>query len=113
MDGVNREWLFRELRQSLGLLAADGDIALTGLPDGCCKADELALDFGNFRSAIVGTFAAELPPDVVAALAGVDAALGGIGSKDWSEEAVRSSPAWAAVRERAGVALQLLERSES
>jgi len=110
---VDREWLFRELRHSLSLLAADGDTTLAGVPDGCCKPDELALDFDNFHVAVVGNFAAELPPDLVAALAEVDAAFGPIAGDGWSEEAVRSAPDWATVRERAGVALGLLDRFES
>ena len=113
MAEVDREWLFRELRHSLSLLAADGDTTLAGVPDGCCKPDELALDFDNFHVAVVGNFAAELPPDLVAALAEVDAAFGPIAGDGWSEEAVRSAPDWATVRERAGVALGLLDRFES
>jgi hypothetical protein len=113
MADVNREWLFRSLRDSLRLLAADGETALDGVPDGCCKPDELALDFDNFRAAVVGNFAAELPPELMAALAEVDAAFGPIAEDGWSEEAVRSAPEWAAVRERAGVALRLLDRFEA
>ena len=95
-----------------GPLAADGDTALAGVPGGCCKPDELALDFDNFRAAVVGNFAAEMPPALVAALAAVDAALGPIVGAGWSEEAVRSAPEWAIVRQRAGVALRLLDRWE-
>jgi len=113
VDGVNREGLFRQLRQSLGLLAADGDTALAGVPDGCCKPDELGLDLDNFRSAVVGNFSAELPPELVAALAGVDAAFGPIVGDGWSEEAVRSAPEWAVIRERAALALELLDRFEA
>lgn len=113
MVEVNREWLLRELRHSLALLAADGDTALAGIPDGCCKPDELALDFDNFRAAVVDNFAAELSPELVAALAGVDAAFGHIAGDGWSEESVQSGPEWAAVRERAGMALGLLDRFES
>jgi hypothetical protein len=102
-------WLFRELHRSLSLLAADGDTALAALPDGCCKPDELALDFDNFRSAVLGNFAAELSPELLTALAGVDAGLCGIGGEGWSEEAVRSAPEWAVVRERSRTALALLE----
>jgi hypothetical protein len=107
---VDRGLLFRELRRSLTLLAAEGNAALAGLPDGCCKPDELALDFDNFRSAVIGNFAAELPAELAAALAGVDGALGAIPPDDWSEQAVRSAPEWAAVRQRAEVALRSLDR---
>jgi hypothetical protein len=104
----NREWLFRQLRDALRLLAADGDTALAGVPDGCCKPDELALDFHYAREAVVGNFAAELPPGALGALAEVDAAFGPIAGDGWSEAAVRAAPEWAAVRERAGAALASL-----
>ena len=87
-------------------------MALAGAPEGSCKPDELALGFDNFRAAVIGNFAAELPPRLVAALSEVDAALGPIAGDGWSEEAVRSSTEWAAVRERAGVVLELLDRFE-
>ena len=113
MAEVNREWLFRSLRDSLRLLAADGATALAGVPGGCCKPDELALNFDDFRSAVVGNFAAELPPELLAALADVDAAFSPIAGCGWSEAAVRSAPEWAVVRKRAGVALGLLDRLEA
>lgn len=105
VDAVNREWLFRQLRQSLVLLADDGDAALAGLPDGCCKPDELAMGFDHFRSAVVGNFAVDLPPELIAVLTSVDVAFDLIVGDGWFEEAVRSAPEWAAVRERARVAL--------
>jgi hypothetical protein len=98
VGSVNREWLFRELRRSPRLLAADGDAALVEVPDGCCKSDELAMDFDNFRSTVVGNVADSLPSELLAGLAEVDAALSGIHREDWSEEAVRTAPEWAAVR---------------
>jgi hypothetical protein len=109
---VDREWLFRELRRSLRLLAADGDAALAGVPDGCCRPDELALDFDNFRSAVVGNFADELPSELVAGLAEVDVALAGIQGEGWSEEAMRTTAEWAAVRAAAAGALGRLDRFE-
>jgi hypothetical protein len=110
VDGVDRQWRFRNLRRSLALLAADGAAALAGVPEGCCKPDELALDFDNFQAAVVGNFADELPSDLIAALDGVGTALSGIRGDGWSGDAFRSSPEWAIVRERAGTALGLLNR---
>jgi hypothetical protein len=69
LDNINREWLFRELRRSLSLLAADGSTALAGVPDGCCKPDELSLEFDNVKSAVLGNFATELPTVLLASLA--------------------------------------------
>jgi hypothetical protein len=113
MADWNRAWLLRSLRNSLLLLAADGGTVLAGVPEGCCKPDELALDFDNFRAAVVGNFGSELPPELVAALNDLDAAFGQIAGDGWSEEAVRSSPAWAAIRRRAGVELGLLDQIDS
>lgn len=112
MGDVDREWLFASLRESLRLVAADGATALASLPDGCCKADELALDFDNFRSAVVGNFAAELPSELVAALTAVDAAIDLVIDDGWSERAVLSAPEWEEIRQRAAVALKLLDRFE-
>lgn len=109
-DSIDREWLFRELRRSLFLLVADGGATLARLPDGCCKPDELALDFENFHSAVIGNFADELPSEPAAVLVEVDAALDGIKSEGWSEEAVRNAPEWAAVRRAAASALGRLDQ---
>ncbi|MEO2090450.1 MAG: hypothetical protein ABGY75_13270 [Gemmataceae bacterium] len=112
LSADHRDWLFRELRNYLELLAADGSTALAGVPDGCNKPSELALMFDNFRSAVVGNFAAELPPELLAALAGVDAALDRIPRHGWTDEAVRSAPEWQAVRDEATVAVQHLNLTE-
>src|SRR5206468_3217697 len=106
---VDRDRLFRELRRSLSLLAADGETALAGLPDGCCKPDELALDFYYIRECVVSNFGPDLPADLVAALARVEEAFSRISRDTWTEEAVRSHPAWAAIREQARASLGLLD----
>jgi hypothetical protein len=110
MCDINRDALFRQLRHSLVLLAADGSTALAGLPDGCCKPDELALDFDHARTCVVGNYGDELPQALTGALIEVDAAFRGMPRDCWSEEAVRSSPFWAIVRERARQALGLLDQ---
>src|SRR5262245_51964691 len=110
--GLGRDRLFGGLVPLPSLLAAGGHAPLARLPEGCCKPDELALDFDNFRAAVVGNFASELPPRALAALAEVNDAFGRVPRDAWSEEAVRSHPAWAVIRERAGVALALLDRFE-
>jgi hypothetical protein len=110
--GVDRDWLFRELRHSLSLLAAEGEAALAGLPEGCCKPDELAIDFDHFRECVVGNFGSELVSDLVAALDQVEVALGRVPQDAWTEEAIRSHPAWAAIREPARLSLGLLDRFE-
>jgi hypothetical protein len=113
MAEVNRKWLFRELRHSLSLLALDVVTTIAAVPNRCCNPDELALDFDNFRAAVVSNFSAEMPAELVAVLARVDAAFRRIHGGAWSEESVRTAPEWATVRGRARVALELLVQFES
>jgi hypothetical protein len=105
---VSRKSLFCQLRVAIRLLAADGDAALAGVPDGCFKPDEMALDFHYAREAAVVNFAADLPSGAVAALAKLDAAFGPIVGDGWLAEAVRSAPEWIEVRGRARIALAFL-----
>ncbi|MBX7105943.1 MAG: hypothetical protein K1X57_17810 [Gemmataceae bacterium] len=113
MAEVNRNWLFRNLRDSLRLLSADGVTALAGVPEGCCKPDELALDFDNFRGAVVGNFAAELPSELIATLAEMDEMFDAITGDGWTEAAVRSAPEWAALRQKAEFALRILDELDA
>ena len=109
MTKADREGPFRQLRDTLELLAADGQTALAGVPDGCYKPDELALDFDNLRAAVVGNFERELPPRLLQLLAEMDASFTAMTGDDWTEAAVRSAARWEAVRRRAGAALAALD----
>ena len=112
---VDRDWLRRSLREQLELLAAPGHQALARLPDGCVKADELALDFNNFYQAYVGNFGAELSPDARAALDAIEASFtrmsGPAHAELWTDEAVATHPAWSDVRRRAALALELIDET--
>jgi hypothetical protein len=109
--GVDRDWLRRSLRGQLELLAAPGERALAKLPDGCAKADELALDFDHFYRAYVGNFGDELSAEARAALRTIDETLGRMSEQAdaelWTDEAVVTHPAWAEVRRHATRALAL------
>ena len=93
------KWIRESLRAQLELLALPGDAALARLPDGCVKADELALDFDNFYSAYIANCRDEITPrltDVLQAIDGDFSAMSRSGSRDlWTEEAVRTHPAGA------------------
>src|SRR4051812_11910536 len=108
---VDRDCLRRSLREQLELLAAPGEQALARLPEGCVKADELALDFDNFYQAYVGSFGGELSPEAQAALCAIDESLnrmsGPANAELWTEEAVATHPAWSEVRAQASRALEL------
>lgn len=108
---VDRDWLRRSLREQLELLAAPGDQALARLPDGCVKADELALDFDNFYQAYVGNFGDELSSDARAALDAIDESFdrmsGPVNAELWTNDAVTTHPAWLQVRAQAARALKL------
>jgi hypothetical protein len=107
---VDREWLRRSLREQLELLAAPGDKALARLPDGCVKADELALDFDNFYQAYIGNFGSELSADARAALGAIDESFNRMSdpanAELWTDEAVATHPAWSEVRRQASRALE-------
>ncbi len=112
---VDRDWLRRSLREQLEVLASPADQALARLPDGCAKADELALDFDHYYHAYVGNFGDELAPDVRAALALIDRLFdrmsGAANAELWTDEAVAAHPAWLEVRGQAARALKLLDRN--
>jgi hypothetical protein len=115
-SSANRKWLTESLRESLESLAAPGDVALSRLPEQCVRSDELALDFDNFNSAYVGSFSAELSVAQREALSRVDQLFGHMSDKGnshlWTDEAVRSHPAWAEIRKAAAAALDALGWAE-
>ncbi|MDQ4144383.1 MAG: hypothetical protein M3198_11685 [Actinomycetota bacterium] len=113
---VDRDWLVGELRASLSALASPGSEALATVPDGFAKADELAIDYGNFVSAVLGNFGDEFSTEQTAVLRRIDAMLeamsGAENAELWTEEAVVSHPRWQEVRKAARVALNRLGWNE-
>ena len=109
---VDRTWIFGELKRCLHALASDGDRALASAPPGSCRADELALDYGNFISAAFGSFERDFTSEQVVALRRVDELLSAMSSEDqsdlWTDEAVRLHPRWQEVRSLARAAVRVL-----
>ena len=101
----------RRLREQLELLAAPADQSLAGVPDGCVKADELALDFDNDYDAYVSNWGEKLSPEALAALRSIDELFDRMSDTRnpelWTEEAVKAHPAWSDVRRQAALALRL------
>jgi len=109
---VDKPAPFRALRKSLQALAGDGRDALASAPQGSCKADELALDYGNDLSAALGSFAADLTSEQHAALRRVDDLLSAMSGPDhrdlWTDDAVCTHPRWHEVRSQARRAMTAL-----
>jgi hypothetical protein len=112
---LQREWLRRSLREQLQLLARPGDEALSGLPDGCVKADELAIDFDNSYRAYLANFGDELSKDARAALQEVEVLFDhmsrAVNADLWTDEAVAKSTEWSEVRRQALQALEYFDEA--
>jgi hypothetical protein len=109
MQTVDRLGIFEQLRRSIQLLACPPEIQLNLLPNFVCKADELALDFGHWRLVAVSNFRSELTADQLSCLDAIDSSLSELtrmGSESWTEDAVRESGEWKAVRTLAAAALE-------
>jgi hypothetical protein len=109
---VDMEWITRELRTTLGALAADGIHALTTVRDGCVKADELALDYDNFVHAYLGNCGDAVSRGQRDALLRVDELLSAMSDPGhahlWTEEAVIGHARWTEVRAAAREAVAAL-----
>ncbi len=73
MHAIDRLGIFERLRHSIQLLACPAEVQLNLLPSFVRKADELALDFDQWRSVAVSNFRSEL---TASQLSGLDA-IGG------------------------------------
>jgi hypothetical protein len=105
MQQVNRQWLFERMKESLQLLACPAEIQLRKFPDFVHLPDELALDFNNFRLAIVNNFRAELTGEQVSCLNSIDQHLSKL-REFFYPNAVTNSPDWRETRRLAGEALK-------
>jgi hypothetical protein len=109
MQTVDRFGIFERLKHSIQLLACSSEIQLKMLPQFVCKADELALDFDNWREVALGNFRSELTAHQLSCLDAIDSRfseLTRMGAEIWSEDAVRESSEWKAVRTLAAAALE-------
>lgn len=89
------------LQRAVVALAQPADVQLSLFPDFVCKADELALDFEDGLYELVG-HKDEITGEQQANLDALDRLLSGMNdSQDasvWTEEALRTHPAWVEVR---------------
>jgi hypothetical protein len=102
--------VMKQLQSSLCLLAGEGRAALDALPDGCVKADELALDYNHWLEVAAANWGTRLRPEQRDALAQVDQLLdqmsGASNARLWTEEAVVSDNRWEQVRSAARRAVE-------
>jgi hypothetical protein len=79
------------------------------LPHFVCKADELALDFDQWREIVLNNFRSEISTDQMSCMENIDHALSELthmGAEHWTEDAVRESEEWKRVRTLATAALE-------
>ncbi len=89
MYEADRTWIFERLKHSLQLLACRAEIQLNNFPN--FVADELALDFENFRDTLTGNFRAGLTAEQVSCLDSLDRSLSELNEEAWSNGAVVNS----------------------
>jgi hypothetical protein len=108
MKTVVRRGIFERLKHSIQLLACSPEIQLKMLPQFVRKADELALDFDHWREVALDNFRSELTSHQLSCLDAIDSTLSEltrVGTESWTEDAVRESGEWKAVRTLAVAAL--------
>src|SRR5215831_7784735 len=109
MRSVDRVGIFERLKHSIQLLACPPEVQLRMFPHFVCKADELALDFDQWREIVLNTFRSELSIDQMSCMESIDGALSALthmGPEHWTESAVRESHEWRRVRTLAVAALE-------
>jgi len=92
--------------QSLQLLACPPEIQLGKFPVFVHAPDELALDFDNFRSALVGSFRTELTAEQLHCLELIGRTFEEMNKNCFSPEGVTHSSEWQRIRELAAEALK-------
>jgi hypothetical protein len=91
------------LKMQVQALAQPGKIQIELYPDGCVKADELALDFDNCFQVFKGKEFGRITNEQKKSLEILDselAAMSGEENKElWTEEALLQNPRWENIRE--------------
>jgi hypothetical protein len=109
MRSVDRTGVFERLKHSVQLLACPPELQLKMLPHFVCKADELALDFDQWREIVLNNFRSELSIDQMSCIERIDRSLSELtqmGPGYWTEDAVRESEEWKRLRTLADAALE-------
>jgi hypothetical protein len=87
---------------SLTALADDAEKQISDLPDGCCKADELALDFGHWSLWLTSNHAAHLNAQQRQSIDDINSLLDSMTQRHeaelWTESALRNRDEWKRVR---------------
>jgi hypothetical protein len=91
MYEADRTWIFERLKHSLQLLACRAEIQLNNFPNFVAVADELALDFENFRDALRGNYRTELTAEQASCLASLDRSLSELNEETWNNGAAVNS----------------------
>lgn len=96
-------------KSAVELLAAPASTQLASLPDGICKADELALEYDHW-SGWLKSSGPRLDEQQTKALSDLDSflsTLSGLGDEElWTDTAVERDTRWDKVRELAGHVLR-------
>lgn len=102
------DYFFLCLEERLQALAMPAEVQLTLFPEGSAKVDELALEFDDALEMRWTAKRRQITPEQDALLRRIDSALDEMsGPKPfWSEDALRASPQWQAVRNVAKEALE-------
>ena len=106
------EGIERQFKHSLCMLAADGETALSSLPEACVRSDELALDFDSRARAYASSFRDSLTQLQVHAISRIDGLLESMSDGSmpdvWTDAAVLIDAKWREVRTAARLAVDSL-----
>jgi hypothetical protein len=94
MYEADRTWIFEWLKRSLQLLACRAEMQLNNSPNFVAVADEMALDFENFRDTLTGYFRTELTAEQALCLDSLDRNSSELNKEAWSYGAVADSSEW-------------------
>jgi hypothetical protein len=109
METVSRQGILDRLKHSIQLLGCPAEMQLKLLPVFVCKADELALDFDNWKTVALKNFGPQLTEYQLHCLSALDERLTELSRSNpeiWTENAMRESVEWQRIREVALVALE-------
>jgi hypothetical protein len=104
MPDDTKNAIFERLKHSVQLLASSAEVQLQYLPAGVCKADELALEFDQWREVALHNYDGDLTPGQRSSLNALNERLDWLtknGPEHWTEAAVRTSPLWNDIRQLA------------
>jgi hypothetical protein len=106
MYEADRTWIFERLKHSLQLLACRAEIQINNARNFVAVADELALDFENFRDTLTGSFRTELTAEQTSRLDSLGRSLSELNKEAWSNGAAVDSSEWCNIRYLAARALR-------